>query len=123
MKTLVKKFDVIIILLVAALTFFTAYFAYIKPQGQPRILIRGLDGEWTYPFKTDETIIVHGPLGDTIVRVHENRAWIESSPCNNQTCVASGSVSRQGQWAACLPNSVLLLVDGSRDDDVDAVVW
>jgi len=123
MKPWIKLFDVIIILLVTALTFFTAYLAYVKPQGQPQILIRGQDGEWTYPFKADETIIVCGPLGETIIRVKENRAWIESSPCSNQTCVAAGSVTRQGQWAACLPNNVLLLVNGARDDDVDVIVW
>jgi hypothetical protein len=70
----------------------------------------------------DETVVVNGPLGNTIVKIYENRAWVETSPCENQTCVASGIVMRQGQWSACLPNHVLLIIQG-EDNDVDAVVW
>jgi len=122
-KPRLKIPDVIIILLAAGLTFFSAYSAYLKPYGQPHVLIRGQGGEWAFPLDAAETVVVPGPLGNTVVRIHGNRAWVESSPCENQTCVASGLLARQGQWAACLPNNVLLMIQGTGDDDVDAVVW
>jgi len=123
MKTWVKIFDFFIILIVAALTFFAVYTVYLKPQGQVRILIRGHESEWTFPVDAEETIIVSGPLGNTTVQIHNQNAWIESSPCDNKTCVAAGFVSKQGQWSACLPNNVLLIVYGSGDDYIDRVVW
>jgi len=123
MKLQFKISDVIIILLASGFTFFSAYRAYIKPQGQAQVLVRGHDSEWAFPVDAEETVVVSGPLGDTVVRIHNNRAWVESSPCENQTCVSSGSVARQGQWAACLPNNVLLMIKGTGGDDVDAVVW
>ena len=116
-------FDIVIILIVAVLTFFSAYVVYLKPSGQTRVLIRGQSGEWVFPVEADETIVVSGPLGDTIARIHGNNAWIESSPCANQTCVAQGALARQGQWAACLPNNVLLIIYGAKDNDVDTVAW
>jgi len=119
----VKLPDIFIILLAAGVTFFSVFDAYIKPQGQVEVLIRGQGGEWFFPLNAEETVIVAGPLGNTVVKIHDNRAWVESSPCENQTCVASGFVSRQGQWAACLPNNVLLMMQGKGDDDVDAVAW
>ena len=123
MKTYIKAFDVIIILVVASLTFFAAYMVYMKPQERSQVLIQGQDGEWTYPIEAEETVAVPGPLGDTIIRIKDNNAWVESSPCDNQTCVAAGIISKQGQWTACLPNNVLLLIYGTGDTDVDGIVW
>ena len=123
MKQKVKIPDIIIILLVAAVTCFSAYSAYLKPQGKTQVLIRGQGSEWTFPIDAEETVIVHGMIGNTTVQISKNRAWVESSPCHNQNCVAAGHVARQGQWTACLPNGVLLMVQGKGDEDVDIIAW
>ena len=123
MKPQIKTADILIILLAAGLTFFSAFAAYMKPQKTVRVLIRGQGREWTFPLDADETVVVHGPLGNTVVRIHGNRAWVESSPCENQTCTASGHVMRHGAWAACLPNNVLLMIEGNDDVEVDTVAW
>ena len=122
-RPLIKLPDILIILLAGGLTFFSVFDAYLMPRGQVQVLIRGQGGEWAFPVNAEETVTVAGPLGDTVVRIHKGRAWVEASPCENQTCVASGSLVRHGQWAACLPNNVLLMIRGTGDDDVDAVVW
>jgi hypothetical protein len=121
MKLSFKAADIFIIFLAAGLTVFSAYTAYSGPQDSSRVLIKGQDQKWTFPLDADETIVVSGPLGDTVVRIHNDGAWVESSPCQNQTCVSSGIVQRQGRWAACLPNNVLLIIEGI-DEDVDAIV-
>jgi len=123
MKLRIKITDVIIILLAAGLTFFSAFAAYVKPQGAARVLIRGQGSEWTFLLGDDETVVIPGPLGNTVVRIGDNHAWVESSPCENQNCVAFGLLERQGQWAACLPNNVLLMIEGTGEEDVDAVAW
>jgi len=122
MKLRLKVSDIIIILAAAGLTFLSAT-VYMKPQRYSYVLIRGQDMEWTYPVNADETVNVPGRLGDTVVRISDSRAWVESSPCENQTCVAAGLIARQGQWAACLPNSVLLMIYGTEDEGVDVIVW
>jgi hypothetical protein len=123
MRIWLKSFDIIIILAVVCLTFFAAYTAYFKPQGNSHVLIRALNSEWIFPIESNETIVVSGPLGNTIVKIHENSAWVESSPCDNQTCMAAGSIARQGQWAACLPNNVLLIIHGIKDNEFDIIAW
>ena len=122
MKVKVRIVDIIIILAVAGLTVFAFYIAYMRPQGTSQVLIRGDAGEWVYPVNAEETIVVKGPIGDTTVRIHGNSAWIESSPCDNYTCIAVGSVSKQGEWVACLPNNVLLIIHGINDG-VDGITW
>jgi hypothetical protein len=123
MKFPIKFIDILIIILAAGITFFSAYASYMKPRGTSKVLIRSQGEEWTFQIDADETVRVKGPLGDTVVRIRDNRAWVKSSPCENQNCVAAGFISRQGQWAACLPNNVLLMILGNGDDDVDAFAW
>ena len=131
MKPKLKLADIFIILIAASFVFFASYSVYMKPRENVQVLIRSQSGEWTFPADAEETIVVTGVLGDTIVRLHENRAWIESSPCDNQTCVASGFVSKQGQWAACLPNNVLLMIQGVtynevphvKEHELDSIAW
>jgi len=118
----VKVFDIIIILAVAGLTFFAAYMAYVKPQGNVQVLIQGQDVEWVYPIDADATVVVAGPMGETTVRICGNCVWVESSPCDNHTCIAVGSISKQGEWAACLPNNVFVIVNGI-EDDIDGISW
>lgn len=118
----IKIIDILIILIAVGLTVLTAYSAYIKPSGKSQILIQGQNSEWIYNLESEETVKVNGPIGHTIVRISDGVAWVESSPCSNQNCVAMGIVRRNGQWTACLPNEVLVIVQGSgEDNEVDAV--
>jgi hypothetical protein len=125
-KPLLKIPDLVIILLAAALTGFSSYVAYIQPQNSIRVVIRGAsDLEWIFPLDAEETVTVRGPLGNTVVRIHGNEAWVESSPCANQTCVGMGHADSRGDWVACLPNSVFFLIEGSNESGYypDSTSW
>lgn len=54
---------------------------------------------------------VKGPLGFTEVEVRGDRARVVSSPCRDKICVRFGWRSRDGEFAACLPNRLLLVVE------------
>jgi hypothetical protein len=123
MRSFFKIPDVLIIILAAGITFFSIFSVYMKPRTSSQVLIQAQDMEWTFPLNVEETVAVPGPLGDTVIRIHNNQAWVESSPCINQNCVETGAITRQGQWAACLPNNVLLIIHGAEDENVDAVAW
>ena len=71
----------------------------------------------------EETIYVRGPLGNTVIRIHDNQAWVESSPCDNQVCVAAGILHGNWGFAACLPNNVLLMIRGRDDRKLDSRTW
>lgn len=105
---------------------------YAGAGNQYTIHLRGENGEWVFPEDAVETVHVAGPLGDTLVAIQNGEARVLASPCANQTCVAAGAVYAYGQWAACLPNRVMLYVSGSaapvggkdrHETGVDAVVW
>ncbi|MCL2833799.1 MAG: NusG domain II-containing protein [Treponema sp.] len=123
-KKNIKILDIAIIFLAVCLTGFSFLKAYIQPQKTSQVLIKSADQNWIFPLDAEETITASGPIGNTVIRIHNGEAWIESSPCANQTCVAAGHISRQGVWTACLPNNVFLMIEGSDEEaSIDSVVW
>jgi hypothetical protein len=100
---------------------FATAWAYAPGSGEARAVIKGRDGEWVYPLSADRIVDVAGPLGSTRVEIRGKAVHIEESACPNKTCIAAGFIEKNGQWIACLPNQVLVRVEGgSSDAGVDA---
>ena len=126
---LIKPLDFGIILPAFAVVAASFFFAYSGASSQSSISIKGENSEWIFPLDAEETVTIPGPLGDSVVEIHDGSVRFLASPCANQTCVASGSIDSQGQWAACLPNKVMLVIapekhNSVRDDNnIDASTW
>jgi len=127
-KTFLKPFDIPVIALALALTIATGAAVYSGGTASSRVVIRGQDKTWIFPLNAETTVSVPGPIGETKVEIHGGHAEIVSSPCEGQTCVAAGAVSKNGQWVACLPNKVFLLIEAAGNGDaggdtIDASCW
>ncbi|MCL2128627.1 MAG: NusG domain II-containing protein [Treponema sp.] len=121
---LLKPFDFGIAVPVLAAVIFSFFFSYSGADGGRLVNLKADGGEWVFPADADETAVVSGPLGDTVIEISGGRARITSSPCLNQTCVAAGAITLPGQWTACLPNRVMLYIsEGRGENDVDAAAW
>jgi len=118
-KALLKPLDVMVIMLGIVLTVAIGGAVYSGEKTSSRVIIRGMEKTWIYPLDAEVQVNVAGSLGETVIRLHNGQAMIVSSPCSAQTCVAAGELSKNGQWAACLPNRVFVLVEGT--DGTDAV--
>ena len=77
---------------------------------------KGYDGY----FPTNSVIEYHRQSFGIV----NGKAAIVASPCSGQTCVAAGALHKNGQWTACLPNRVFILIEGAEGEDaIDAVSW
>lgn len=74
-------------------------------------------------LSVDSQRAVPGPLGDTIVQVHDGRVRVASSPCPYKLCVRMGWANEAGDLIVCVPNRVVVRVEGEGEDDLDAVSW
>ncbi|MDR2479428.1 MAG: NusG domain II-containing protein [Treponema sp.] len=131
----VKPFDFCVIIPALGLTLAAVFFVYSGAEPEYTINLKGEGGEWIFSRSASETVSVSGPLGVTLVEIRNGAARVVSSPCANQTCIAAGSIRSYGQWAACLPNRVMLYIGGpaggktpvsrnaGSEADVDAGVW
>ena len=121
---MLKPFDIPVIVLATALTVIIALKVYGQGANSLNVVVRSPDKTWIFPLDAEERVSVAGSIGETMVEISKGRAAIVSSPCNGQTCVAAGEINKNGQWAACLPNRVFILIEGAADADaIDAASW
>jgi hypothetical protein len=71
------------------------------------------------PLDVDGRYPVIGPLGKAWLVVEKGRAHLENAPCPLKICEAMGSIDRSGELIVCLPNRIVVKVDGP--EEVDAV--
>ncbi|PID58323.1 hypothetical protein CSB45_04450 [candidate division KSB3 bacterium] len=69
----------------------------------------------------NQTLAVPGPLGETLLTIHDGHVHVTESPCRNKICIHSGRISRSGEIIACVPNKVVIQILGDKTADYDAV--
>ncbi len=66
-------------------------------------------------------VIVMGAQGRVRVRIEDGRIWVVESTCKQKICIRSGKISRIGEVIVCIPNRVMIRIDGKARLDVDGV--
>ena len=117
----IRFLDLLLIAAALAAAVFLAIQVYANTSEEPYLVIESPEGRWLYRMDNPVEADIPGPLGTTHVILKDGKARITESPCPNQTCIAAQPISRPGDWSACLPNRVLIRIDGENPEDVDAV--
>lgn len=118
-----NRYDKILIVL---LVFFNGGLFYYFGSGFTR-------GDWVvievdakrvarFPLTSDQVVHVQGPLGTTEVEIKKGRARIVRSPCKLKVCIKSGYIQYADRLSACLPNKVVVRIEGETQRGLDAVV-
>jgi hypothetical protein len=108
----------ILLLLSLASFYFLRFFiphgtvAVVEVDGRP---ICRLD------LSIDTQRTVQGPLGETVIQVHGGQVRVVDSPCPHKLCVRTGWIDQAGRMIVCVPNRVVVRVEGEAE--VDAVSW
>lgn len=118
-----KKADavIIIVLILSGLTFRYAYDSLIGDQPAKAeiyyyselVKTVSLDGKKEKDFSIEQN-------PNVIFRVdREGNIGFIASDCPDKICVKTGKLHRVGEYAACLPNGIILKIvpGGERDDD------
>lgn len=70
-----------------------------------------------------DTIRVETEVGYNVIEIDGRSVRISQADCHDQVCVRTGTLTRAGQAAVCLPNQLIVKLIGSGDDSgVDAIV-
>jgi hypothetical protein len=103
--------DWLLILLLAALSLGSQVFLSRRPAGR-QLVVESAAGLQHHPLDRDEVLYLEGPLGQSRVEIANRQARIAASPCPEQRCVLQSWIERQGEMAACLPNHLVLRIEG-----------
>lgn len=120
-KTEKKKYtrDLIlvgIVLLAALLLFFMVRNNQEKATGTGAEAVVTVDGLeiGRYPLKTNGTFPLNG--GSNILVVENGEAWVSEANCPDKVCMGMGKISRNGEFIACLPNRLIVVVEGGEQN-------
>ena len=104
-----------------ALLFFTFRLGKSSATGKKTVIVGSPKGEYVFPLEKDASYTIPGALGISTITVSGGKAFFADSPCPNKTCVQQGAISKNGEWAACLPNDVFLRIEAAQE--VDALAF
>lgn len=116
-----KKKDwilILLILVVAAAAYGIHEFAGSK--GADSVTVK-VDGKvtGTYPLDKDQEIKING--GTNILTIQNGKAKMTDADCPDQLCVHQKAASKNHESIICLPNKVVVEVNGSEESEFDAV--
>ena len=105
------------VLLVAALAlFFVMRTRQARDTGSGAQAVVTVEGReiGRYPLKKNGTFPLNG--GTNILVVENGEAWVSEANCPDKVCMGMGKISRNGEFIACLPNRLLVVVEGAAED-------
>ncbi len=106
--------DIIIFILFLTISVFS-FTLYNNVSGKPEVHVRLGDKEWVYDLSVDTVASFEGPIGNTTIEISNNRVHVLSADCKNQVCVLAGWIEKPGEWIACLPNNVFIVIEGQQE--------
>jgi len=67
------------------------------------------------------TVSVMGVRGETVVEITDHEVRVISSSCPNKFCIKSGAIKNPGEMIICVPNHVVVRIDGRKTKTLDAI--
>lgn len=112
--------DWIIVAAAAALVGAVAVWTWSPSTAAHFVEIRSADETLTLPLAVDQRVTVEGFIGISEIELAGGRARFIGAPCQNRVCIAAGWLAVGGDFAACAPNGVSVLLR-SGDERYDAI--
>ena len=118
-----KPFDWAAFILSLLLFLGFTVFGWNRGEDIQYLLVEDQNGSALYPLSENRIITVEGPIGESVIEISNGEARFTHSDCPDELCVQSGPISEPGEWAACLPNEVIISTRGGESGEVDANVF
>jgi len=118
-----RKADFILLATLIALgVAFSVVLSMWKSDGA--MVVVKTDGEifGTYPLSEDALIEIKVGDGSNTLVIEDGTARISDATCKNHVCVRHAAISKSGESIICLPNKLIVTIEGAEEgDDIDAV--
>lgn len=118
----IRKADWILFaaLLATALVMLLLIFAGRK-QGENVIISVDSETYGTYPLNENREIRIDRNGHENIVAIENGTVYMKSADCKNQNCVEQGTIRQTGESIVCLPNRVVVRIEGGDSNEYDVI--
>ncbi len=121
---MIKKADILLgitfVLLGLCLSFLVAQ-SDISPK-YVRVTV-GSELYGTYDLSQNQDISIKKNGHINKIRISNQKVRMIESDCKNQVCVEQGNIERANQSIVCLPNQVMVTIDGENKTAADSVSY
>ena len=110
---MIKKADIILLVLIVAAGLVISFGPLAKVAGgtDVRVTLNG-DTYGIYSLYEDQTITVESDGHTNVIVIEDGTVRMDSATCRNQICVDHGRISLKGDSIVCLPNRVVVEIEG-----------
>lgn len=118
----VRFLDVLIFVLSLAMIAVISVKAYSGHGKKSLVIITSPKGQWIFPVSIKKVLTVtDGAGGFCVVSIDAGSVRVTKSNCPRHICIRMGSISRPGQWIACMPHRVFIRIAGNKNNPTDAI--
>ncbi len=112
---LLRAGDVVVLVFAAAVVG-SAYGAFWTDREPGRTVVVSVGGMPVAERELTDSgsLDVKGLIGTSHIHIEDGRVRFIDGPCNARYCIHTGWLSKSGQVAACLPNGVVIEVEGGE---------
>lgn len=108
-----KISDFIIIII-----FLSALFFIPRSSGEKIIVIVDKRKEYIYPLNVDRIVEFKGKIGMIKLEIRDKKAKVIESSCPQKICMKTGWIENKGEQIICVPNQVIIRIDGEQLDAI-----
>lgn len=125
MFKIIRKADIVLFIVLLAFGFAMLFFTIRAASSPGEQVVINVDGTeyGRYPLDRDRVIEIQNGDRLNIVTIKDGGVSMTYSTCKNQICVHEGEVTAPGQLIVCLPNYVIVEIEGGEgsDEALDAI--
>lgn len=85
----------------------------VDGEAVKRISFSEMNNELTYRVPCEKEVWL---------TVSPDAVWFSESDCPDHTCIRTGKLKRAGDTAACIPNRVIVVIEGAKNTDAPDVI-
>ncbi len=121
-KEMLKRIRGDIILILVLITASVLLFV-LKDNGKDGKLLKvRVNGSeiCTLSLDEDTEYEIQGFISKNILIIENGRARMKEAGCPDKLCVKQGEISKSGESIICLPNRIIVSVEGGEESGIDA---
>lgn len=121
MRKYFRKADYILLVILLVVGLAASMYISFSTEAGDKVIIRAKGQLYgTYQLSEDNTITVAQGSKENIISIDHGQVVMHSASCKNQVCVEHAPISMTGESIICLPNQVVVTIEG-KEDEFDAV--
>lgn len=121
-KGFFKKADIFLFVAIIVVGLAAAAWLAFHSESGDKVNI-SVDGKpyATYRLSENRNVVVRRGGKVNIITIHDGKVSMSEASCSNQVCVQHRAISATGESIICLPNKVVVSIEGKGENKYDTI--